>query len=186
MFDSGPLSGKRIVVIGAGGFLGLPMVEQLANTGASILAISRSHSVANDENVIWVRGDVSDREFVTELFSTFKPEIVFHLTSSSQGGRELSTVLDTLRDDLIATVNVLYGAANASSPVDRLIMTGSLEEPSDIGSAPVSPYAAAKLATSGYGRMFRLVYDLDVRIVRPMMTFGPRQKSVKLVPSTIL
>jgi len=61
-----------------------------------------------------------------------------------------------------------------------------LEEPDSADSTPVSPYAAAKWAASGYGRMFRRHYKLDVRILRPMMTFGPGQKEFKVVPSTIL
>ncbi|HEX5313519.1 MAG TPA: NAD(P)-dependent oxidoreductase [Gammaproteobacteria bacterium] len=68
-------------------------------------------------------------------------------------------------------------------------MTGSLEEPNpgaDEEPTPLSPYAAAKWATCGYGRMFRSQYGLDVRIVRPFMTYGPGQKEFKIVPSTIL
>ena len=72
------------------------------------------------------------------------------------------------------------------SRVERFVMTGSLEEPSGAEPTPVSPYAAAKWAASGYGRMFREHYGLNVRIVRPMMTFGPGQKAFKVVPSTIL
>lgn len=51
---------------------------------------------------------------------------------------------------------------------------------------PVSPYAAAKWATGGYARMFKSLYGLDVRMVRPMMAYGPGQKDYKVVPSTIL
>lgn len=177
------LRGKTLLIVGATGFLGVPLVEELAALGARLFAISRSPPLADRRNVVWLRGDVADRAYVEEVFSTLSPSIVFHLTSSSQGGRELPALLDTVRDDFLATINVLYAAATAK--VERFVMTGSLEEPREAEPVPVSPYAAAKWAIGGYGRMFRMVYGLDVRIVRPMMTFGPGQKPFKLVPSTI-
>lgn len=39
---------------------------------------------------------------------------------------------------------------------------GSFEEPDGAEPTPVSPHAAAKWATSGYGRMFRRRYGLEL------------------------
>jgi nucleoside-diphosphate-sugar epimerase len=74
-------------------------------------------------------------------------------------------------------------------PCKRVITMGSLDEyQPDSGSAwPVSPYAASKIASSAYGRMFQLLFNIPLVIAQPFMVFGPNQKdNTKLVPYTIL
>ena len=51
---------------------------------------------------------------------------------------------------------------------------------------PHSPYAAAKWAASGYGRMFHELYGAPVVILRPFMTYGPGQAPSKLIPAVTL
>src|SRR5262249_45493034 len=51
---------------------------------------------------------------------------------------------------------------------------------------PSSPYAAAKWAASGYGRMFQSLFQTPVVILRPFMVYGPAQAPTKLIPSVIL
>ena len=66
----------------------------------------------------------------------------------------------------------------------RIVLVGSLTEPEpgDTDAAPGSPYAAAKWASSAYGRMFHALYRAPVVIIRPFMTYGPRQDRRKLIP----
>jgi nucleoside-diphosphate-sugar epimerase len=182
------LAGGTVLVVGATGFLGRPLVCRLERLGARVIAAARSapETIEPTATVVPWRTDAADPNQVADLFRATRPDVVFHLTSDGRGGRELELVAPTVRSDLLATVNVLTAAAQSPTPAKRFVMTGSLEEPPDGASAPVSPYAAAKAAASGYGRMFRATYDLDVRIVRPMMTYGPGQKDHKVVPSTIL
>ena len=177
---------QKILVVGASGFLGRPLTARLAAAGAKICAVCRNPPKAGAANVFWSRGDAGDANYIQETFSSFRPAVVFHLTSDSQGGRALSLVPSSLQNDLIAAVNVLHGAASADTKVEQFVMAATFEEPDGAEPTPVSPYAAAKWAATGYGRMFRRHYGLDVRIVRPMMTFGPGQKEFKVVPSTIL
>lgn len=177
------------MVVGATGFLGRPLVERLVNLGARVIAVSRAAApgaMAPSSSVVPWQADAANAREVQLLFRETSPEMVFHLTSDSRGGRELEVVAPSVRNDLLATINVLTAAAQSPSRITRFLMTASLEEPPPGDSTPVSPYAAAKWATGGYGRMFRSLYGLDVRIVRPMMTYGPGQKEYKVVPSTIL
>jgi UDP-glucose 4-epimerase len=66
-----------------------------------------------------------------------------------------------------------------------VVLAGSLTEP-EADSPPSSPYAAAKLAASAYARMFHHLYGTPIVIVRPFMTYGPRQDPEKLIPYVIL
>src|SRR5205823_7939345 len=68
----------------------------------------------------------------------------------------------------------------AEHPVERFITTASLEEPLP-GEPPTSPYAAAKMSSVAYARMFYLLYRVPAVILRPFMTYGPEQPDKKII-----
>jgi UDP-glucose 4-epimerase len=171
---------RRVLVAGASGFLGAPLVQALQRAGASVIPLSRSSKGSG-----WHAADVSDFESVRRLFRETRPEIVYHLVSESRGDRDPAVIQASLRNDVQASIN-LYQAA-LEFDVERVIATGSLEEPrGDADQAtPQAPYAAAKYTSSIYARMFRAVYGVKIALLRPFMTYGPGQKPYKVVPATI-
>jgi nucleoside-diphosphate-sugar epimerase len=180
------LQAASVLVVGASGFLGRPLTRALAELGAHVVAASRSIDPSGEAaGVTWRRCDASDPEQVAAVFREVQPEIVYHLTSDSRGGREFALIPDSIRNDVIATTNVLAEATRCK--VRRIVMTGSFEEPK--GSAgdavPSSPYAAAKWTSCAYARMFAALYGLPVTVLRLMMTYGPGQKDYKVIPYTI-
>ena len=180
------LRDSTVLVFGGSGFLGRPLVRRLAEAGARVHAASRSVSPGTDgDGVHWFPCDASDLEQVTAAFARIRPRIAYNLTSDSRGGREIDLIPDSLRNDLVAGVNIMMAASRL--PVERLVTTGSMEEPlGDAATAvPSSPYAAAKWAGAAYARMMAALHDLPVTILRPMMTYGPGQKAYKLLPSVI-
>jgi UDP-glucose 4-epimerase len=180
------LTGCRVLVTGASGFLGLPLCRALIREGANVFGISRSHSLAVPGSFEYLRIDLSDYPEVEHAFHHVRPDIVFHLTGHSVGSPELANVLPTFRNDLTPTVSILNLAAQ--SKCKRIILAASLEEPipgtGDI--TPSSPYAASKWAGGAYARMFHKLYGTPVVITRPFMTYGPGQKEHKLIPHIIL
>ncbi|ACA19031.1 NAD-dependent epimerase/dehydratase [Methylobacterium sp. 4-46] len=184
--DLDKLRGARVLVFGATGFLGQHLVRALVSRGARVTGASRSADPGHRNlGAEWHRCDASDAEQVAAVFRAVRPDIVYQLTSDSRGGQELTLIPDSLRNDVIATTNVLTEATRHS--IGRMVMTGSLEEPK--GSAddavPSSPYAAAKWVSCGYARMFASLYELPVTTLRLMMTYGPGQKDYKVIPYTI-
>jgi nucleoside-diphosphate-sugar epimerase len=84
-------------------------------------------------------------------------------------------------------VNVLSAATQVGC--ERLVLTGSMDEPQPDGNWPIpcSPYAAAKFAASAYGRMFHSLYRTPVVMLRLFMVYGPAQQDLKkLVPYVTL
>jgi len=83
-----------------------------------------------------------------------------------------------------------FQAISGSEPasIERIVLTASLTEPLAVEGAqtPHSPYAAAKWAASGYGRMFHELYGTPVVMLRPFMTYGPGQAPSKLIPAVTL
>lgn len=80
------LAGRRVLVTGAGGFIGSRLVERLVETGASVRALVRyvSHGGAGwlerspvREAIELARGDLGDRDSVEAAVKGC--EVVFHL-----------------------------------------------------------------------------------------------------------
>ena len=90
-----------------------------------------------------------------------------------------------LNANLLASVHV--ATACDETGCGRIVATGSGDEArdDDSESAPASPYAAAKSAAALYFRMFHQTYGLPMVLVRPLLTYGPRQALSKLIPHTI-
>lgn len=100
--------------------------------------------------------------------------------------QDLNLVLPMLQNNLLGTVHLLLAVAEIGC--ERMVVVGSSEEPTvhTTDDIPTSPYAVAKAAASMYARVFHKVYSLPVVVMRPFMTYGPRQEPTKLIPYTIL
>lgn len=185
MSEPNSLQGQKILVTGASGFLGMNLCRRLSGCGANVTGISRSPEPVESHCRQWLRADMSDIDAVQDAFTTAEPQIIFHLSGHGVGSPDLEHVLPTFRNDLLTTVNVLTVAAKKQ--VRRFIMAASLEEPQPgaTDALPSTPYAAAKWASSSYAKMFHRLYGTPVVITRPMMAYGPGQKSHKLIPYVI-
>jgi len=178
-------SGRRVLVTGHRGFIGAAVSRRLREAGSELRGVSRGQSGAETEPFPVVPCDLSDLDDCRRAIAQTKPDCILHLAGHPFGARELSRVLPTLRDNLVATVNLLTAAAEAQT--GRILITGSLEEPTDESDpVPSSPYAASKWAGSVYARMFSRLFSLPVVIARVFMVYGPGQgEPTKLIPSVI-
>ena len=68
----------RILVTGATGFIGLPLIHRLVGHGHSILALSRSPLIA-EKSIDWLRADLSIPKTYQDSIRSFEPEILIHL-----------------------------------------------------------------------------------------------------------
>ncbi len=177
------LLGKRVLITGASGFFGSHLCARLCKT-IEVHAVSRTQR-STSQGVQWWQGNMEDIQVVQNLFQTVKPDVVFHLSGMVTGAAGLELVLPTFNSLLVTTVNLLTVAA--SHRCDRIILIASLEEPEPGHNEAIpSPYAAAKCASSAYGRMFHQLYQTPVVLVRPFMTYGPGQNVRKIIPSVTL
>lgn len=178
------LSGLKVMVTGATGFLGSHLTHRLVEMDARVHAISRIPR-QSDDTVCWWQGSFEDIDGTRKLLDTIDPDIIFHLGGHVTAAPGIEHVLPTLRSLFVSTANLLV--VGTERGCQRIVLTGSLTEP--IGGTwdeiPGSPYAAAKWASNAYARMFNGLYQTPVTVVRPFMTYGPGQAKEKIIPYVI-
>jgi len=120
------------------------------------------------------------------LFATIEPDVVFNLATEVDASPDFTLMLPTFHSLLASTINVLVAAMEEDCR--RIVLTGSLTEPmpGERIAVPQSPYAAAKWAGAGYGRMYHDLLAAPVVILRPFKTYGPGQAVAELIPSVTL
>jgi UDP-glucose 4-epimerase len=177
---------QKVLVTGASGFLGSHLCRRFCDEGAEIHAVSRREHTNEEGSVHWWQGDMTDITSVRRVLLEIEPKVIFHLSGLVTAASGLDLVVPTLDSLLVSTVNILTIASEMGS--GRVILAASLTEPvpDHMEATPGSPYAAAKWASSAYGRMFHKLYGLPVVIVRPFMTYGPGQEVGKLIPYVTL
>jgi nucleoside-diphosphate-sugar epimerase len=176
------LSGKRLLVTGASGFIGARLCQRALDSGAIVHALSRQPQ-GEAARLRWERGDLSDSAVARAVVGRVRPDFVIHLASEVGGGRDLELVLPMLRANLLAAVNMMVACAEAGC--SRVVLAGSMEEP-DLGDPDAvaqSPYAVAKWGTLAYARHLHALHELPVVHLRVFMVYGPEQLDLrKLVP----
>src|SRR5512133_2601211 len=195
------ITGKRILVTGAGGFIGSHLVEQLVARGAKVRAFVRYNSRADTgllkqlspntlAEVEVIAGDLRDAHAIYQAVEGM--DLVYHLGAliaipySYQHPRE---VIDT---NVTGTLNVLLACLDLEIP--RMIHTSTSEVYGTALRVPIdethplqgqSPYSASKIGADKIAESFYCAYELPVVTVRPFNTFGPRQSARAVIPTII-
>jgi UDP-glucose 4-epimerase len=182
--SSNRLTGRRVLVTGAAGFIGTALCRRLLQAGAEVHGTWRTRPPEPGSGVVWSRVDLCDSDAAGELVELVRPHVVFHLAGWVTGSRDVSAVVPALNDTLNTAVHVLVSAHRHGC--ERVLLAGSMEEP-EAGASPSSPYAAAKGAERLFANLFAELYRLPVVDLRVFMAYGPGQADLtKLVPYVAL
>lgn len=193
------LSNRRVLVTGAGGFIGSHLTERLVADGAKVRALVHynalgkwgwldSSPVAGQIDV--VLGDITDRDCVREAVRD--REVVFHLAALIAIPYSYQVPSSYVRTNIDGTINVLQSAREFG--VERVIHTSTSEVYGTAEYAPIderhplkgqSPYAASKIGADKMAEAFHRSFEVPVVTVRPFNTFGPRQSTRAIIPTII-
>lgn len=69
-----------ILITGAAGFIGKYFVENFSKK-YKVLAIDKKAILFDNENVVFVKGNIESTEFLEKLFKTYKIDVVIHLAA---------------------------------------------------------------------------------------------------------
>ncbi len=195
------LTGRQVLVTGAGGFIGSHLAERLVAEGCKVRALIHYDSRADRNNLEMVRptilsemdvraGDVRDPYFIMHLVKGC--EVVFHLAALIGIPYSYMAPASYVETNIQGTLNVLQACLDAG--VDRMVHTSTSECYGTAQFTPIdeqhplhgqSPYSATKIGADKLAESYHLSFGLPVVIVRPFNTFGPRQSARAVVPAIL-
>jgi nucleoside-diphosphate-sugar epimerase len=190
----------KVLVTGGGGFIGSHVTERLLAEGYDVRVLD-NFSTGRRENILdvadhieLVEGDIQSYERAHTAVRGC--DTVVHQAALPSVPRSVQDPLTSNASNVIGTLNVLLAARD--SGVTRVIYASSssvygtnetLPKSESLQTAPISPYAVAKLAGEGYCRSFWEVYGLEAVALRYFNVFGPRQDPLSqyaaVIPSFI-
>ena len=190
---------KKVLVTGAGGFIGSHLTERLAELGAQTRAFVRysstgswgwlDHSPLKNDVEVFL-GDIRDQDIV--LRAATDVDIVFHLAALIAIPYSYDAPLSYVRTNVEGTLNVLQAVQRGGASL--LVHTSTSEVYGTARSVPIdedhplqgqSPYSASKIGADKIAEAFNLSFGLPVVTVRPFNTYGPRQSARAVIPTII-
>jgi len=192
---------KRVLVTGAGGFIGSHLVERLLAEGAKVRAFVRYNSrgdpgllrMLSDQDrsrLEIIAGNLQDEDAIRKAVEG--TQVVFHLGALISIPYSYKHPVEVAKTNLVGTLNVLTACRDFH--VEKLIHISSSEVYGTALHVPISeshplqgqsPYSASKIGADKLAESFFCAFELPVVTVRPFNTYGPRQSARAVIPVII-
>jgi len=195
------LSGKKVIVTGADGFIGSHLTEELLRRGCDVRAFVQYNSFGSwgwldtlpadvQAGLDVFSGDIRDPHGVKMAIQGC--EVVFHLAALiaiPYSYHSPGTYIDT---NVKGTLNVVQASREAN--IEKVVHTSTSEVYGTAQFVPIteehplqgqSPYSASKIGADQIAYSFFTSFDTPLSIVRPFNTYGPRQSARAVIPTII-
>jgi NAD dependent epimerase/dehydratase len=190
---------KKVLVTGAGGFIGSHLTEFLIEKGLDVKAFVHYNSHNNwgwlervqpiqDHEVI--TGDIRDYDSVSKALKGC--DGVFHLAALIGIPYSYISPMAYMKTNIDGTYNVLEAAKTQG--VENIMITSTSETYGSAQYVPIdekhpavgqSPYSATKISADQIAYSYFSSFELPIKIVRPFNTYGPRQSARAIIPTVI-
>lgn len=189
----------KVLVTGAGGFIGSHLVDRLLGEGDEVFGIDDMSSGQMSNLVEARRSGTGKFKFhrlditstaLGEFVARTKPEVVFHLAAQVDVRHSVKDPIHDAMVNVVGTLNLLQECSRAG--VSKVVFTTSggtiygdvpdaeLPVPEQRihapEAAPASPYGVSKKIVLDYFRYFRAVKELDYTALALSNVYGPRQE----------
>ena len=195
------LSGKKVLVTGADGFIGSHLVEHLLEEGCKVKAFVYYNSFnswgwldsfpADKLKQLEIfAGDIRDPNGVREAMKG--TDVVFHLAALIAIPFSYHSPYSYIDTNVKGTLNIVQGAKDLG--IERVLVTSTSEVYGTATYIPIdenhprqpqSPYSASKIGADCIAESFYRSFNLPLTIVRPFNTYGPRQSARAVIPTII-
>ena len=195
------LGPDKILVTGAGGFIGSHLVEELLRRRQRVRALVRYTSSGTIgclqqlppsllANVEVVHGDIRDMRAVRQAATGCRR--IYHLAALIGIPYSYVAPDSYLAVNIQGTLNILEAARERE--VERVVVTSTSEVYGTAVYTPIdeshplqaqSPYSASKIGADHLALSYHRSFGLPVTVVRPFNTYGPRQSTRAVIPTII-
>ncbi len=191
----------KVLVTGAGGFIGSHLVEQLVAQGADVRAFVEYNSLGSwgwleqtpphvRDSIEIFSGDVRDSHAVRQAVQGC--HTVFHLAALIGIPYSYLAPESYVATNVTGTLNIVQAATDLG--VSRVVHTSTSEVYGTAQQVPIdeahplnpqSPYAATKAGADQIALSYYRSFGTPVTVVRPFNTYGPRQSARAVIPTVI-
>jgi NAD dependent epimerase/dehydratase len=192
---------KKVLVTGAGGFIGSHLVEALVDQGAYVTAFVHYNAQnnwgwlddmdsPNPENINIIAGDITDFNFVKKAVE--EQQIIFHLAALIGIPYSYIAPESYINTNVKGTLNIMQACREAG--IERVVHTSTSEVYGTAQYTPIdeqhplqgqSPYSASKIGADKIAESYYCSFGLPIVTIRPFNTFGPRQSTRAVIPTII-
>jgi len=193
---------SKVLVTGAGGFIGSHLTEELVGQGEEVRAFVRYNSrderglledspkeIQNQIEI--VPGDLKDPDGVRKAVKGCSK--IFHLGALIAIPYSYVHPFDFIQTNVVGTAHLL-NACLQEGTLERFVHTSTSEVYGTAQYIPIdekhplqaqSPYAASKIAADQLVESYYLSFGFPVATIRPFNTFGPRQSLRAVIPTIV-
>lgn len=197
---------KNILITGGAGFIGSHVVRRFVqnypnyhiyNLDALTYAgnLENIKDIEKEPNYTFVKGDIVDEAFISELFAKYNFDGVLHLAAESHVDRSITDPLSFVKTNVIGTMNLLNAAKNlwkGNMEGKRFYHISTDEVYGSLGAEglftettsydPNSPYSASKASSDHFVRAYGETYGLPYVLTNCSNNYGPYHFPEKLIP----
>lgn len=193
---------NKVLVTGAGGFIGSHLAERLVVLGGRVRAFIRYTSRGDVGALRFVpaeilremeivAGDLRDADAVHQAAEGC--QTIFHLGALISIPYSYVHPREVIETNVLGTLNVLEAVRRAD--IQRLVHTSTSEVYGTAQHVPIdeghplqaqSPYSASKIGADRIVESYWRAFGTPVVTLRPFNTYGPRQSARAVIPTIIM
>lgn len=190
------LTGKRVFITGATGFIGSHLARRLASNGAIVYALCRKDSDTWRlkgclSKLEIVEGDITDGQRLIVILNKIRPQKCFHLAAYGVNPPQNDPYI-TINTNIVGTNNLVQALRDVN--LECMVNFGSCVEygdvekpiPEDSLPNPNNLYAASKSASGLLCNIFYKLQGIPIVTLRLFTPYGPFEPSYRLIPITII